>query len=449
MKKYQVISDKLLQAKIGFKPHKFQQKLLDSYNSGKTEIVISAGMQSGKSIFCAYIILKEILSDNKTIAIISPNYDLGQRIFDYLKEWLLTFSPENPPRFQTKPFPRVDLPWGSFCEIKSAEAPEGMLGKAYNLIVVDEASRVPRNVFQQYILPRISSTKGKVVIISTPLKIGDWFYEEYLSCKDSDTTESFTFTSLDNPYFDRSNLEILKKKIPKVIYEREFMASFTEGSASVFSNIRECISEDLPREAINGHYHLIGLDLAKADDFTAICVLDRDTNEIIYMDRWNKLEYPIQKQKISAIARNLKGRIIIDARNVGSYMGSELRKDGLWVEDFYATGTISPDLAKRGSKERLVEKAVSFFESKDISLPKNPLLLDELESYSYTISPFGNVRYGVPSGLHDDMVDALMLSLWQARPLKTSEERIHRIKAQRREVARSQTSRHRQQEQYE
>lgn len=413
-----IVSDNLLQEKIGFKPHRFQQQILDAYNQGKRQIVVSAGIQSGKSIICAYIILKELLSNEKSCVVIAPSYDLGTRVFDYLKQWLLKLFPDSPPTFQTRPFPRIDLPWNSFVEVKSAEFAEGMLGKGFNVIVVDEASRIPRDVFQQYIYPRISSKEGRILMISTPLKKGDWFYEEFMYSKENPDSAAFQFSSRDNPYFPDGQWEAMQKKLPKEVFDREFAASFIEGVSSVFRNVKDCVSGGLPREKIKGHYHIAGLDLAKAEDFTALVIVDSDTNEVVFADQWQKLPYPAQKERILAITKNYDPcRVIIDSRNVGSMMGDELRREGIWVEDFTATGTISPDWAKRGSKEKLVEKTISFFDSKRIAIPYYQPLIDQLESYSYNLSDFGNVRYGPPSGLHDDLVDALMLAIWGLREI--------------------------------
>ena len=93
-------------------------------------------------------------------------------------------------------------------------------------------------------------------------------------------------------------------------------------------------------------------------------------------------------------------------------MGESLRNEGVWVEDWTSTGTISPDWQKRGSKEKLVEKAIGLFESRSIKIPDNPELLDELLTYSYVLSDSGNIKYGVPSGLHDDLCDALFMACW-------------------------------------
>jgi len=36
----------------------------------------------------------------------------------------------------------------------------------------------------------------------------------------------------------------------------------------------------------------------------------------------------------------------------------------------------------------------------------------ELEAYTYTILPTGNVRYGAPEGFHDDCPTSLRLAAW-------------------------------------
>ena len=178
----------------------------------------------------------------------SPSYDLGLRSFDHLRSFLNKFSP-SPSRIQLKPFPRVDLPWGSFCEVKSSESPEGMMGKGFDLIVVDEASRIPRNVFEQFIYPRISSKKGKILIISTPLK-KDWFYEEWLKSKTDPNGASFQFSSDANPTFPKGQIEEMEKKLPKAIVDREFRAVFSDEITSIFKNVRECVSNELHKSLI-------------------------------------------------------------------------------------------------------------------------------------------------------------------------------------------------------
>jgi len=48
-------------------------------------------------------------------------------------------------------------------------------------------------------------------------------------------------------------------------------------------------------------------------------------------------------------------------------------------------------------------------ENKQIWMPNDPELKREFQSYSYTTTPDGNVKYGAPSGMHDDIVMSIAL----------------------------------------
>jgi hypothetical protein len=61
-------------------------------------------------------------------------------------------------------------------------------------------------------------------------------------------------------------------------------------------------------------------------------------------------------------------------------------------------------------------------EQRRIAIPSEdlwPELIDELESFQYSVLDSGTVRSGAPSGQHDDCVIALALAAWQVRDLSS------------------------------
>ena len=419
-----IINDKALQEKTGFKPHKYQEQILEAYNKPEIrEICISAGRRSGKSILVGYILLRELFSSNKNCLVLSPSYDLTNRVLDYVSEWLRKMGSSC--KIQSKPHPLITNPlrksriWG-----KSSEEVKGILGQEYDLVIVDEAGLVERDVIETYLVPAVSSRKGKIVLIGTP-RGKNKFFEMFMEAKDSKEGASFSFSSNANPFFPSGEWERAKKKLPTAIFQREFEAQFSDDTTSIFKGVSDLVNINLPREAIPGHQHVLGLDLAKEEDYTALTIIDKNTFpfEVVYSDRWNKIPYPAQIEKIIGVAKRYPGRVTIDSRNIGAVLGGSLRSSGLWVDDFCSVGTISKDWKKKGSKEKLVEHAISFFESKVIMLPDYSSLIDEITSYGYQITDSGNVRYGAPKNYHDDLVDSLMLALWSLKlpnaPVKT------------------------------
>lgn len=413
-----VVEDTLLQAKIGFIPHKFQAEVLRAFDDPKIrEVVVSAGRRGGKSSLCAYIILRELFSSGKRCMVLSPSYDLTNRVLDYVKGWIRKFGAIS---IKEKPYPIIKMPeslGGSWVKGCSAESPAGILGEEYDLVVIDEAPLIDRKIQESYIYPATAGRRGKKIYIGTPRR-KDWYFERYQYCSQNPDGASFTWTSKDNPFFPSEEWDIAQKKLPKGIFDREFKAVFSDETTSIFRNIYELLDPDLPREAKEKHFHYAGLDLAKEQDFSAIVIIDRNTDpyEIVFADKWQKLDYPAQKQRIIGIIERFKPcRVVIDSRNVGAMMGESLRREGIFVEDWISSGTLSKDWRKKGSKEKLVEHTISLFESRAIKLPDYKPLLDELSSFGYRITDSGNIKYGVPQGLHDDLTDALMMALWNCR----------------------------------
>ena len=400
------LDDTLIQAKIGFKPHAGQQQVLDCK---ERDITIAAGVRWGKSKLAGYLAFRQLLADNQRIWIVSLSYDMSKKIFDYVIEFAAMWDKRLLKGLQNRPFPRLEVKeWNSWIECKSAENESSLMGEELDLVLEDEAARMKPDIHNRYLMARLASRQGKSVAISTPFG-QNWFHQRYVIGKENNS--SFHFTSRENPAFPQSEWDRAKKILPKDIFDQEYEASFLSDAAAVFRNIKNSIGDCLA-EPKYGHHYTMGLDLAKFGDFSVITVVDRQMHQVVFWDRFTKIPYTLQKERIINVARKYKTRIVIDALNVGAQMSDELRAAGLSVQEFKAVGTISKDRSKKGSKENLVEKLSSFLEEGNITIPPEEILIDELETYSYKMSPSGNFLYGAPEGFHDDAVVSLALAIW-------------------------------------
>jgi len=395
------ISDKKLQEKIGWSPFepKVHQPQIDILKSKAPIIVIAAGKGFGKSVLCAYIALKTLLVDDKQICLIAPTYDLTQRVLEWVGKWLQKAFPSITVTY--RPFPLINTPWGSSLECKSAENPTGIMGKRYDLVIVDEAAKIPRRVYQINIFPLTQITGGRMFFISTPLS-RNWFYQLWLDVKSSNG--AFQFRSIDNPYFPKENWDLAKLKLPEVIFNQQYKASFETESTSLFRGVRNIIREDCLEDVKEHHYYVMGLDLAKYKDFTVLTVLDKYSHKNVYRDRFQKIPYPLQSQRIIAVAKRYNNaRIIIDSTGLGDPISDDLKHQGLIVDDFRISGK---------SKQQLIDKLSMNIEQKEVFIPPDEILIDELESYALDITEKGNLIYSAPAGLHDDCVISLALAVW-------------------------------------
>ncbi len=399
------ISDKKLQEIIGFIPHSGQQKVIES---NARDIAICAGRRWGKSAICAYIVLKTFLEawgvkKSEKIWIVAPNYELTQKVFEYLLRWILKVEPKIARYIQNRPFPQIKITESFWIQCKSAENPTSILGEELDLLIVDEAARIPKNVYDTYIYPTTSSRKGRTIFISTPFG-QNWFYTKWMDCKQIQDGLSLQFKTKDNPYFPIEEWERAKLKLPSQVFNQEYEASFLPDAAAVFRGIDEIIKDNAESDVVQGHRYIMGVDLGKHEDFTVLTVIDKYNNNVVYWDRFKDIEYPFQKARIKATAlRYNNARIIVDSTGVGEPIQEDLAREGLFVDDFKFTNQ---------SKKELVEKGSIFMEQKNVYIPPKEILIDELKSFGYQLTDAGNVIYKAPQGLHDDAVFSLLLAIW-------------------------------------
>jgi hypothetical protein len=236
---------------------------------------------------------------------------------------------------------------------------------------------------------------------------------------------AFHFKTVDNPYYPPEKYEEARKILPSQVFEQEYEASFLPDAAAVFRGIDDIIKDNCLCDAVPNHRYLMGVDLGKHEDFTVLTVIDQYNNNVVYWDRFNSIEYPFQKKRIKAIAdRYNNARVVVDSTGVGEPIKDDLEREGLFVDDFNFTNK---------SKKELVEKLSIFIEQKNLFIPNNQILIDELKSFGYKLTENHNVIYSAPQGLHDDCVMSLGLAVWElvgmANPKTALQEEMIKAKS--------------------
>lgn len=224
-----------------------------------------------------------------------------------------------------------------------------------------------------------------------------WFYQ-VLTVDDTDA-------------IDAETLAEEKRQMPEDLFYQEYYCRFIEGAGRVFRNIDNCIYDDKyepsPDQQFRIDHHRtyrLGIDLAKLADFTVITAVDLTTFKCLVAERFNQIDYPLQKSRIQTQYYKFnKSAITIDSTGVGEPIYDDLAAAGLAVTPFKFTEQTRRDLLT--NLQLLLEQEI-------IKIPNDPLLLDELRSFQYELSDKGKVKMVVPDGLHDDMVMSLALAVW-------------------------------------
>ncbi|MDQ7035040.1 MAG: hypothetical protein Q9P01_09440 [Anaerolineae bacterium] len=287
--------------------------------------------------------------------------------------------------------------------IRSTHYPDNLRGEGLDYAVLDEAAFMQPDVWSEVVRPMLLERKGGAMFLSTPFGC-NWFWHLYQLGLDPDEPDwvSFHFKSWDNPYVAYEEIEAIRRTTSERVFREEYEAAFIDDAGQVFRGIREVTTA--PPDAVYNpsHRYLAGIDWGRESDYTAIVIIDATTRQMVALDRFNKIGWQAQRDRLKLLASYWKPSVIwAEANSIGSPNIEALQNEGLPVRPFMTTAR---------SKASLIEGLALAIERGDIGLLPSEVLLNELASYTLERLAGGGYRYSAPSGLHDDTVIAAALS---------------------------------------
>ena len=396
---------------LGYTPHPGQ---IEVHRSLARKRVVACGVRWGKSMCAAMEGIAAALEPcERSIGwVVAPTYDLADRVFreiqivayKHLRHRIVTMK-EGERRLILRNMQ------GGLSEIrgKSADNPVSLLGEGLDWLIVDEAARLKPVIWESHLTQRLIDKKGWALLISTPKGKG-WYFDAFRRGQGrDDDTESWNQPTWNNPHLDPTIIDAERGKLPERVFLQEYGAQFVEGSGAVFRNVRELATGTFS-DAEQGRIYHGGLDLAKVEDYTVLTIID-SMRRVVQIDRWNRIDWNLQVARVRGITgRYKRPRVTVDTTGVGDPIHESLRMHGVWVEAYPFT---------QRSKTALIDNLSMMMEQRLLVLPKPqlcPELIDELESFEYSVSERGNVSTSAPHGGHDDCVISLALAAWNVRP---------------------------------
>lgn len=292
-------------------------------------------------------------------------------------------------------------------------------------VVFDEFSEQPEQIWTAIFQPVLMENGGTATFVYTPKgKNHSWKLLELAR------TNPLWFVSVkgvkDTQVFTEEDLKEVRINTPQALYDQEYNVAFLEGASQFFKRIHQNkypLDVVLPDE---GEFQL-GVDLAKYNDWTVLTPFNL-TNFVVYeQERFNQIDWNLQKAKIEAMARRRNNALIWpDSTGLGDPIVEDLKARGLRIggenqEGFKFTET---------SRQNLLNNLAILLEQDKIKIPADEGLISELEAFQYTLSDSGKVKVKVPDGMHDDRVMSLALSVYGAtqpiRPDIFSQNRVQR-----------------------
>jgi hypothetical protein len=363
--------------------------------------VLSCGRRYGKTALAKYVLERGALTTGLQYAYFSPTYKNLAEVWRALKYGLDIHTAQR--NEQEK---RIELKNGGVIDCWSLST-GGLVarGRKYAGMVIDEAAVIPNleTIWTEDLRPMLTDYEGWAYFKSTP-RGRNYFYQLFQMGLDPHNPywESWSYPTLANPYIKPSEIEAARQELPEMVFRQEYLAEFLEGEGAVFRRIRDCATAIRHSEPYAGRF-VAGLDLAQQNDFSVITVFDRQTRQMVDMDRFNQIGWSLQRGRIRAMYDKWQiETLVCELNSIGSPNFEALQEEGLNVVGFTTTATTKPPL---------IESLVLAFERAEIGIFNEPVIVGEFEAYERQVSKTtGRSQYSAPDGLHDDIVMSVALA---------------------------------------
>lgn len=321
--------------RCGYTPHEKQAGIHESPERFR---IVAAGARAGKSMLAGAEVAATLLKPGKRIWIVAAQYELADKEFDWALQFL-SMAPWSDGR-KLIDLARVtsaahgsriiSFPWGSWVKTKSCEKPTSLLGEEIDLMVLGEASQIPRDSWARYLRARLGSRRGRLLATSTPNSDSGLFMEFFENGLKNEGDyadwKSWQFSTLDNPTFPREEWTKLEKELATDVFREQCRGEFVSRRGKVFKEFDKVhLADSLPAGA--EHWTIVrGVQRGFANP--AVCLwiaLETDAKQRIcgywVVDELYELEM-LPKDFCGKIIEKSKGKRIL--ATMGNYWEQEV-----------------------------------------------------------------------------------------------------------------------------
>ena len=394
----------------GFTPHTKQRHMVNEIISSAAKYhVACVGRQFGKSLMAINLSLYWMINEGPVKVLwVSPVYSQTTKV---QKELMQAIGASGIVKNCNYSDNYIRLKNGSEILFRSAEKYDNIRGLTVDYGILDESAFMKEDAWKEAIKPVFLVRGKKVLFISTP-KGKNWFHELFQLAKSTDYTnyKAYTGSSYDTPYIDIEEIEDAKRTLPPNVFQQEYLAKFIDSGGEVFSNLEK--NQFASYTPASGKVYC-GIDLGKQEDFTVATFQD-SAGKVVDIYRANNKEWTTMVNDIMQLVRKYSATVMVEVNSIGDVIYEQIKNQWQDTHPFVTTSK---------SKNEMIEGLILDMNESTVRIPDGNLfapLLSELEVFTYQYNPkTRSIKYGHPSGLHDDCVISLAIVNYNRKQNKT------------------------------
>jgi len=380
---------------------------LPAYHQGQAKIerglqrfnVLACGRRFGKDVYEMNKVIQPALQGYPT-AFAAPTYKVLSENWREVNHLVAPIIKRRDAQEK-----RLELETGGIIDFWSLDNPDTIRGRKYKRFVINEAGYVAdlMDTWNFIIRPTLVDLEGDAIIGGTP-KGRNGFWNMYQRGLDKEMPDwvSWQLSSYENPYVPKSELDEMSNTLPERVVQQEIHAIFLDDAGGVFRRVMEAATATEQQKPIEGHQYIGAADIASLVDYTVVIVMDVTAGEMVYMDRFNRVDYEVLEDRLAATYNRFKLDIMtIEDNSIGKGVIDHLRNRGLAINTFTTTNA---------TKHAAVTGLQSAFEHGRIKILNEPILIGELQAFEAKRNNSGTFSYSAPESMHDDCVMALAIA---------------------------------------
>lgn len=402
-----------------------------------TRFIYKASTQSGKSLTISVLIaLIAILYPNEKIVNVSFTEQQARIIFDQVKKFLVEDSPNIKAMVDlsrsigsTKEFSKTRMFMKNGTEIRVLSTGMGetenvgnsLLGMSATILVVDEASSIPNDVFTTKILRMLGGkrTSGldKILILSSTPQTANFFEDAWNDPNYVKFTVDWK-TAVEAGRLDLKTVEEQRRKMTKQQFECWYDAKFPSMLEDSVFDMEECERNTVEPDTTFKGEKILAVDVARfGRDFTIYALVDKfeDSFRVVdFIQDEKKDTTSVAGRIISLNNKHKFNKIIIDEAGVGGGPLDIVRSQGIEAFGVIAGSKCTTKDAEENCanlKAELYMKAKKLFEINKLKIINKGTIMKELRIMKKDFTPNGKLKIVDPDK-SPDYVSSLVYSLY-------------------------------------
>ena len=384
---------------------KSQQEVYDLVQDKKYKyITVVFSRQSGKTVLMLVLCIQWMFQKNMSIAYICRNFVLAKRLY---KE-LIKILPKEIIKSANGTDLAIESIYGSTLNFYSAEQGASLRGQTFNYMICDEFAfhkmEQPdgTHLWNDILSPTLKARGKKCIFVSTPLGKNNIFYEMYQRGLSDEFPKyaSILKTIYDDGFITNDEIEEIKKSIPELSFQQEYMCEWIDDGLSFFQGFSECFDID---KMSNGKCW-IGIDCSGDGTDSTVCSKINEKGEIELFEAVGTLDMKY-RQIADYLNRENPVAVYGEINGLGLPMLEEIKKLVRHKSKIYDWTTTN------SSKEEIISDLAVSIANKDVHFLKDDMkTYNEFGNFVVTVSKSRKLTFAARGSGHDDRVMATAIA---------------------------------------